>query len=76
MWRDLCGGFVEKLVLAVGGFLGQSEDSCFTAQHWWCNVGKNRELVDRSGVQATGDCLLGSVEHHVQLLDVGAPAPD
>ena len=56
MWRDLYGSLVEKVVLVIGGFLGQSEDSCFTVQHCWCNAGKNQELVNRSGAQATGDC--------------------
>ena len=53
MWQDLCVSHVEKVVV-VGGFSGQSEDSCFTVKCWWC--GKNRELVDRSGAQATEDC--------------------
>ena len=54
LWRS-CGegGLVEKLVLIVGGFSGQSENSCFMMQHWWCDASKNRELVDWSGVQAT-----------------------
>ena len=57
MWQDLCGGLVEKVVFVIGGFSGQSEDSHFTAQHWWCHAGKNRELFDRSGVQATRDSV-------------------
>ena len=52
MWRDLYGSLVEKVVLIAGGFSGQSKDSCFTAQCWWCDASKNRELIDRSGVQA------------------------
>ena len=43
---------MEKVVLVVGGFSGQSKDSCFTEQRWWCDAGKNRELVDWSGMQA------------------------